>query len=128
MCFGRFDSENSDKKKIHPNLPMYGNCFAPKKNFPSLKFEIESYAKKNRRNWVKIKQILINVICEWMTLAHWGEPLHNNFFLEILDYYESKVWVKKKVSKFRWKFYLTKNCQIWFKLSHFLDRESGKNM
>ena len=46
MCFGRFDSENSDKKKIHPNLPMYGNCFAPKKNFPSLKFEIESYAKK----------------------------------------------------------------------------------
>ena len=34
----------------------------------------------------------------------------------------------KKVSKFRWKIYLTKSCQIWLKLSHFLDKASGKNM
>ena len=39
-----------------------------------------------------------------------------------------KVWIKKKVSKLGWKFYLIKSCSIEFKLSYFLDKVSGKNM
>ena len=39
-----------------------------------------------------------------------------------------KVWCKKKVSKFRRKFYLVKSCSIWFKLWHFLNKVFGKNM
>ena len=40
----------------------------------------------------------------------------------------SKVWGIKKVSKLRWKIYLTKNCPIWFRLPHFLDKTPGKIM
>ena len=38
----------------------------------------------------------------------------------------SKVWYEKKVSKFWWKFYLTKSCSILFKFWIFLDKVSGK--
>ena len=40
--------------------------------------------------------------------------------------YLNKVWYEKKVSKFWWKFYLTKSCSILFKFWIFLDKVSGK--
>ena len=40
----------------------------------------------------------------------------------------NKVCFKKKVSKFGWKYYLTKSSLIWLKPPHFLNKVSSKNM
>ena len=68
-----------------------------------------------------------------------NSPLKGDQWAEILSillvYFQSRIGPElqiircdaKKISKFGWKFYLTKGCPILFKLWNFLDKVPGNN-
>ena len=49
-------------------------------------------------------------------------------WVKIVDFLVIRCDAKKKVSKFGWKFYLTKGSPILLKFWHFLDKVSGNNV
>ena len=99
---------------------------------------LELWEKQNNFWWIRLlhtgQYILVDTPCiQYFILNRW----HNKGWNHICPYgpvctnithyvycqlncaLQTKVWYEKKVSKFWWKFYLTKSCPILFKFWNF---------